>query len=103
MHRILTPRALQGFSIHGWPRHTANRNASILRRQGTVYSQLHSMKSLQVGMTNMLYHSSEYSTYKVVFIFLVTTVSFHSLQLQNIVPTSTNAAISILYSMAAAT
>jgi hypothetical protein len=61
------------------------------------------MKSLQIGITNMLYYSAEYSTYKAVFIFLVTTVFFQSLQLQNTVPTPTNATISILYPMAAAT
>lgn len=61
------------------------------------------MKLLQIGMINMLYHSAEYSTYKTVFIFSVTAVFLHSLQSQNIVPASTNDAISILYSMAAAT
>jgi hypothetical protein len=30
VYRILTPHALQGFSIHSWQQHTANRNASIL-------------------------------------------------------------------------
>jgi len=51
----------------------------------------------------MSYNSAEQSTHKAAFIFSVRTVFFHSLQLQNIVPTSTNAAISILYPMAAAT